>query len=295
MERIKINKWLKQIYQTDNQFSNWFGYYTYDALDTEHKKMLCNRASFDGCLLSKGMEIEVGYYDIQNNSWHHIGKSDSFNWQQGAMLQWIPNSKNRVIYNCSQNDKIISRIKNIETGESRDLQFPIYDLSVDGKFAICLNYERAYFCRAYHYQSVINSVYDVPIAEDDGIFRLDIETNSLSRILSIQEIINQDYREHFVESKHWVEHIMISPSGKRFCFLHRFSPVDDVLKYETRLCIADIDGKNLQVVSDWEKYSLSHFAWRDNNWIVVDTAYDSQHHIIAFTTDWQKVIKDLAL
>ena len=190
MEKIKISKWLRPIYKTNNQYSNWFGYYTFDTLDTEHKKMLCNRASFDGCELSKGMEIELGYYDTGNNSWHHIGVSDSFNWQQGAMLQWIPNDRNRVIYNCSKNGKIISRIHNIGTGESCDLKFPIYDLSPDGKFALCLNYERSYFCRAYHYQSVVNKDYDVPIAEDDGIFRLDIETDNLSRILSIQEIIN---------------------------------------------------------------------------------------------------------
>ena len=265
MEKIKISKWLRPIYKTNNQYSNWFGYYTFDTLDTEHKKMLCNRATFDGCELSKGMEIELGYYDTDNNSWHHIGVSDSFNWQQGAMLQWIPNDRNRVIYNCSKNGKIISRIHDIGTGESCDLKFPIYDLSPDGKFALCLNYERSYFCRAYHYQSVVNKDYDVPIAEDDGIFRLDIETDNLSRILSIQEIINYDHRDYFNEYKHWVEHIMISPSGKRFCFLHRFSPIDDVLKYETRLCIADIDGRNLQVVPDWDKYSLSHFAWRDED------------------------------
>jgi hypothetical protein len=64
MEKIKISKWLRPIYKTNNQYSNWFGYYTFDTLDTEHKKMLCNRASFDGCELSKGMEIEFGYLTV---------------------------------------------------------------------------------------------------------------------------------------------------------------------------------------------------------------------------------------
>lgn len=64
---------------------------------------------------------------------------------------------------------------------------------------------------------------------------------------------------------------MISPSSKRFCFLHRFSPIDNVYKYETRLFIADIDGHNLQLISGWESFSWSHFGWKNDDEFVIYT------------------------
>ena len=182
---------MKKINITPNDGKHYFfGYYDLQPYDKTGKMHLAHRVSFMGRNPVLGETAELGYIDLTTNTFVYLATTCAWNFQQGAMLQWIPNDRNRVIYNCSKNGKIISRIHDIGTGESCDLKFPIYDLSPDGKFALCLNYERSYFCRAYHYQSVVNKDYDVPIAEDDGIFRLDIETDNLSRILSIQEIIN---------------------------------------------------------------------------------------------------------
>lgn len=105
----------------------------------------------------------------------------------------------------------------------------------------------------------------------DGIFEIDLENNIRKRLISIHEIINTEKRSFFDIYKHWLEHVMISPSGKKFCFLHRFSPEDNVFKYETRLFIADIDGSNLQLIPDSEKYSWSHFGWKTDDEFVIYT------------------------
>ena len=64
---------------------------------------------------------------------------------------------------------------------------------------------------------------------------------------------------------------MINPSGTKFCFLHRFSSMDDVYKYQTRLFIADIDGKNLKIIPGWQDFQWSHFGWRGDYSFVIYT------------------------
>lgn len=267
MERKKLTAFVNEVFVTSGSDSEWFGYYNYDTLNHNQTKLLCNKSKNEAVAPEKGMTIELGYYDIPSGDWHHIGESDSWNWQQGCMMQWLPGdgNENKVIYNTSRNNHLISVIHDISTGEDRFLNWSIYGLTPDGKKSIALNMERSYWCRAYHYQSVANKEYDVPIPEDDGIFEIDLDNNTRRRIVDIHDVIKLDADANFSELKHWLEHIMISPSGKRFCFLHRYSPVNDTYHYQTRLCVADVDGQNLQVVSGWRDYGQSHFGWRDDD------------------------------
>ncbi|WP_320914067.1 hypothetical protein [Butyricimonas paravirosa] len=272
---VKFSKYLKLQFETNSDLVEWFGYYNYDTLDQSQTRMLCNRAEFEGVVPLKGMRIELGYYDISNGDWHRIGNSDSWNWQQGSMMQWIPGegNENKVIYNCSKDNHLAAKICDVVTGEVKDLDWTIYGITPDGKKSITLEMERSRWCRAYHYKSVENLKQEGRIIDSDGIFELDLESNTRKRIISIQNIVNTDYRDYFNECKHWLEHIMINPSGTRFCFLHRFSPVNNVYKYQTRLCIANIDGSNLQIIDGWEKYRWSHFGWKSDSEFVIYTVH----------------------
>lgn len=270
MSNCRITSYVKPIFQTPKDACYWFGYYNYDPINLDGKKLLCNRAEFDATPIVRGMTIDVGFFDLTTKEWQPIGKTDSFNWQQGAMLQWIPTNgiEDRLIYNCSHDGHIISKIHDINTGKIKELDYPIYGITPDGKKSISLNMERAYWCRGYHYQSVSNPKYDVDVAEDDGIYEIDLEANSCRRIISIEEVINLDYDPSFEKAKHWLEHVMISPDGARFCFLHRFS-LSDIFQYETRLFVANIDGSDLQVVDGWRQYRWSHFGWGHNGSFVI--------------------------
>lgn len=278
MKRNKIGKHLVRVFETpSSEYSEWFGYYNYDPLSSDHTKLLCGRSSVDGVAPSKGMTIELGYYDIPSGIWHKIGKSDSWNWQQGAMLQWLPaeGGETSVVYNTSRNNRLVSVIYDINTGEEKEIDWPVYGITPDGRKSISLDLERSYWCRAYHYQSVVNPEKEGRIYGDDGIFEIDLTRNTRKRILSIQSIVECDASPDFSSKKHWLEHVMISPSGKRICFLHRFSSMDNVMDYGTRLCIADADGGNLQVIPGWNRFVWSHFGWNDDDSFSIYTVEDS--------------------
>lgn len=270
MKTYKTSKYISKVFETAGEHTEWGGYYNYDFLSADKTKLLCNRTNFDGRAISSDDIVEVGYYDTQNGSWHPLDKSDSFNWPQATMLQWIPGTDNKeIIFNLSKDGRIISRIINIDSLESRDLCFPIYGITPDGKRSITLNLERSYWTPAYHYQSVINEECNVDVLEGDGIFSLDLNKNELVRIIDIKDVIAANHEPEFDGGVHWLEHIMISPSGTRFVFLHRFRLGRSSRR--TRMLIANIDGSDMQVIGDsaWKRQAWSHFAWSGDDAFVM--------------------------
>lgn len=281
MKSRKISNYLTQVFETKDKSAEWFGYYNYDPLNHDKTRMLCNRSKSEKPTIKPEDYIELGYYEIESGEWHHIDYSNAWNWQQGAMMQWLPGegNQNKVIYNCSKNNHLISRIKDLNTDETIDVNWSIYGITPDGKKSITLDFERSYWCRAYHYQTVANPEKDGRVIEGDGIFEIDLEKNKRRLLIDIQEIINFCPDEEFKLMKHWVEHIMINPAGDRFCFLHRYSSEGNVLSYKTRLFIANIDGTGLSVIPNWNKFMWSHFGWRGGDDFAIYTYQGYRHPI----------------
>ena len=267
MKKIKLSKYVEKIFETPSkEYSEWFGYYNYDTLTSDHSKLLCNRIKEDGISPRADLQIEIGYYDIPSGIWHHVGDSDSWNWQQGCMAQWLNDAE--IIYNSSENGHHIAIIYNIKTHSNRKIDWAIYGITPDGKKSFSLDMERAHWCRAYHYESVKDFSKDGLLYEEDGIFEIDLEKNTCKRIISIQDIIALDTRPYFKYAKHWLEHIMINRDGTKFCVLHRFSPQDNVYKYCTRLIIVDAVNLQMQCVKGWEHTQWSHFGWNGNDFAI---------------------------
>jgi len=269
---VYISKYLKPLFRTESKDSSeWFGYYNYDPLNCDHTKMLANRIVVDGVAPNKETSIQIGYYDLRSGRWNQIDESDSWNWQQGAMAQWLPVKGNPIVFNCSSKNKLVAKVCDIDSGKQRIIDWPIYGITPDGNKSITIDLERSYWCRAYHYQSVIKKEKDGLVWPEDGIFEVDLINNSRKTLIGIDTIIHTDYKAYFEGCKHWLEHVMINPSGTKFCFLHRFSSPKNVYSYSTRLFVADSDGSNLSLVPGWEDTIYTHFGWESDNDFAVYT------------------------
>jgi hypothetical protein len=222
--------------------------------------MLAHRVSFDGRAVTEDDEAEVGYYDLDNGQWHRLGVTKAFNWQQGAMLQWLPpDYASRVIYNDREENRFVSTIVDVETEGQKMIPFPIYAVHPSGRFALAANYERLYFCRpGYNYQGVVNPKWDCPIHEEDGIFRVDLETGEVELLISTRQVCDMGELPPDAEAyNHWLEHMMWNPSGSRFAFLHRWDNPPG--GHTTRLFTANADGSDIYQFPDVGFYS--HMGW----------------------------------
>ncbi len=183
------------------------------------------------------------------------------------MLQWNPaHPEDEVVYNCMIDGEYCAAVLNINTGKKRFLDRPVANISSDGKYALSINFSRLYDFRAgYGYADIRDPFYDVKHSGEDGVFLIDMETGKSRLILSMQEI--WDFTGSFFkeDQKLNINHITFNPSASRFVALVRNFPKPET-RHDTALITADINGKDLFLLSD---YAIqSHYHWKNDEEII---------------------------
>lgn len=239
---------------TDKPVS-FYGYYTSSPENDKGQIVFCSPLS----------DNKVGVYVRDNGQDIFIGETMTYNLQQGCMSQWGYTYCNRVYYNRynEDGDYYECAVYDVDLYKEIDLlPMPINALSKQEDYALSLNYDRlaqmrpdyGYFCR----KNVV-----LPENENDGIWHVDIKTKEIKLIISLRQLIDLKPMETMQGAKHKVNHIDISPDGKRFMFLHRWvGPQGRFM----RLITANADGSDLYILNG-DKMT-SHSYWIDNNHIV---------------------------
>lgn len=241
---------------------HWFGYYDKFQFDPTDRYVLGMEVDFEGRMPKVGDEIAIGIIDIEDGDrWTSIGSTTAWCWQQGCMLQWIPQSANEVIWNERGDGGYVSRIYNTETKQSRCLPEAIYTIAPDGKTAIGTDFRRIDHMRpGYGYTGIPDPNFDTLAPEDVGIYSIDLATGGSKQIVSIAEVASLPYRHgDLSEAKHYFNHLLFNTDGSRFIFLHRWRFGEG--GFQTRMMTANADGSGLHVVDDYGK--MSHFIWKD--------------------------------
>lgn len=246
----------------------FFGYYDKSPWDASGRYMLCLRAENTWSDVSPKSKADILLIDTENNNAvKKIAETSAWNVQQACMLQWLgPDFSRRIIYNDCRNGAYVSVILDLETGIEKVICAPIYTVSIDGKTALTLDFSRLYNHRpGYGYYNVIEKTKDIGLPDTYCIWRIDLESGNVSPLLKYTDFAEFQPRCEMLEqgSVHKVNHLMLSPNGKRFMVLYRWFSGQQ--KY-TRLVTCDIDGKNMYVLSDDDM--VSHCYWKNNNEII---------------------------
>ncbi len=257
---------------------NWFGYYDKLQFDPTNRYVLCMQVDFEMRSPKKDDVIKMAYIDLHDNDkWTEIGESRSWGWQQGCMLQWVPGSKSKVIWNDRRDNEFVSIVKDIKTGETKILDKAIYALSPDGKSAIGTDFARIQnYRKGYGYPGGIDLYKEQNAPEKSGIYKIDLESGKAKLILSYSAISKIPHAGQDISTKwHYFNHLLVSPNGKRFIFLNRWrdAPISDEIlanpaeynkirgKYTTRMFTVGMDGKDTYLLDPSGK--TSHFIWKD--------------------------------
>ena len=169
--------------------------------------------------------LRVGMVDLQDGDrWIELGTTSAWCWQQGCMLQWLPGSKTEVLWNDRQDDKFVCHILDVQTRKQRTLPAPVYAVSPDGRWAISTDFRRLNDQRpGYGYAGIADPNKDKLAPDDVGIWKLDLTTGKQTLLVSVADAVkfpNPD--RDWLGAKHWFNHLLVSPDGKRFIFLHRW-------------------------------------------------------------------------
>ncbi len=242
---------------------HWFGYYDKLEFDPTNRYVLSNEVDFEHRTPMADDVINVGMVDTQQGDrWIPLGTSAAWGWQQGCMLQWVPGTQSKVIWNDRQDGGYVSHVLDVKTSKRRTLPRPIYALSPDGRFAVTADFARIQRLRpGYGYQGVVDPFIDVKAPKESGIWRMDLESGDSQLIVSLADLAAMPhFGEKLTDYWNYVNHLLVSPSGERFIFLHRLRKTLES-GFITRMFTAKLDGSDLYML-DPSGYT-SHFIWRD--------------------------------
>lgn len=242
---------------------HWFGYYDKLQFDPTSRYVLGMGVDFEHRSPKPDDVIEIGMVDIEDGDrWTTLGHSTAWCWQQGCMLQWIPRSRDTVLWNDRDDGRYVCRILNIQTKALRTIPHPIYALSPNGKTAIATDFRRLGHTRpGYGYNGIPDPNEKVSLPDDTGIFHVDLETGEQKLLHSVDEVAKFGPQLASMQGskKHWFNHLLFNPVGTRFVFLHRWeTPTGG---RETRMVTANADGSDLRIID--ANGLTSHFIWRD--------------------------------
>ena len=249
---------------------HWFGYYDKLQFDPTNRYALGIEGTFEHRLPTPDDKVKVGMVDIDDNDrWIELGESHSWSWHQGCMLQWLPGSKSEILWNDREGDQFVCHILDVKTKKRRTLPVPIYAIRPDARWAIATDFRRLYDARPETGYAGIPDPNRAVLAPDNaGVWRVDLRTGKQELLISYAHVAKIPWAgADWTGAKHWFNHLLYSPDGARFVFLHRWRTKDQGRAFTTRMFIADQDGKNLRLLDSNGK--TSHFNWRDSNHLLV--------------------------
>ena len=254
----------------DDNAEYFFGYYDKSPEDVTGRYVLCLKADDTWSNVAPAspaqiLLIDTSLPDTDPARMKVLAETHTWNVQQGCMLQWLgPDYNREIIYNDFRDGKYCSVVLDVFSGAERVLAMPVYCVAADGSFALTLDFSRLHRLRpGYGYSNLLEETKDQKIPASTAIWKLDIVTNTITPILPYTAFSNFEPRPEMKNAEHKVNHIMLSPSGKRFMVLHRW--FDGQRKY-TRLITVNVDGAGMYNLSDDDM--VSHCYWKNDEEII---------------------------
>jgi len=291
---------------TNGPKQHWFGYYDKEEVDPTGRYVL--GMEVDNFFRSPTQDdiLKIGMIDLEDGKrWIELGQTSAWSWQQGCMLQWLPGSKEEVIWNARMENQFVSVVHNIKTGAQRILPKAIYTLDPNGEFAIATDFSRIDNMRiGYGYVGGVDPNYEVKAPDNTGIYKVDLRSGKVELIVSYDQISEIPHQGTNIEGKwHYFNHLLVSPDSRRFIFLNRYR--DFTLtpemradpeayakyvrgKYTTRMFTANtLDGSDVYELDRSGK--TSHFIWRDPEHVLAWTRREDQYGFFLFEDQTRKV------
>ena len=271
----------------------FFGYYDFSQFDNSEKRLLVH--TVDKKAHTSKSKAEIGYFNIDNNKYTKITNTSAWSWQQGARLRWNPLDNNQILYNDVSDNEYCTKIWDIENNKCiKTFCAALYDIDPKMKYGLSLNFSRLQRLRPGYGYNVLEDLTEGEQAPKyDGIFYVDLDSNSKKLIISLHMLANMMQDKE--ANEHYINHISIAPDGKHFIFFHIWT-LKDSKAWKTRLYVCEPTGRELKQLECVDR--VSHYDWKNNNEIMV-TCYDTnknQYYCVYNIEDGTKtILKDKCL
>lgn len=247
-------------------FHCYFGYYDKSPINRGGSCLLYLKVK-DGAVPTDIAEVCI--YDMKTGYSRVVGSTNTWNWQQGAMEQWISDEKisyNRFNSNSHSYETVISDIK---TSTNEYLNRATYAYNKDYTKSLSLNFYRLdVFAKGYGYPYEVDSM----IEEKDGIWEQSIPIGNAELILPLSEVIA--YNPHYIGGvQHYINHVTYCPDENYIMFIHRWQEKGGT--FTSRLLLYNLKERKLSTILD--NAHVSHYCWKSDRELLI-YATDAKGH-----------------
>lgn len=265
-EKIRVEGNVQRVTPKDG-FEYYYGYYDKSPWDATGRYMIALRVKQAYKSVAPKERGTVVLIDTRNhNEVIEIGKTESWNVQQGCMTQWLgPDFQTKLIYNDFRNGQYCSIIFNVkDMKEEKTLPLPVYDVARDGTFALSLDFNRLHRMRpGYGYSNLPDKTKGILCPDETCIWKMEIPDGKVTPMLKYTDMAAFEPDESMADAEHKVNHLMISPNGKRFMVLHRWFKNG---RKHTRLVTCNVNKTEMYNLSD--DVFVSHCYWKNDHEIL---------------------------
>lgn len=245
---------------TTSSHSSFFGYYDKSPENSKGLILICVTDANTSQTPSLNQKVELCVFNQQGEVLVRV-PVNVHNWQQGCRAQWLDDDL--FMYNCFEPEAKIylSRVYSVSEGrEVRNFDLPVQD-SFNKEYFISLNYQRLMTLRPdYGYRNLPNlNAASLSDLVSDGLWKVDYATGDSSLFISIAAACHLKPSEVFEGAEHKLNHVIISPDGAQFIFMHRF--LVNGQRFD-RLIVANSVTAEMRLLSDFGM--VSHCYWVDN-------------------------------
>ena len=255
-------------YQITTREGFFFGFHDKTPFSYDDSKLLAHRYRGDDRRTpDTDDQVDIGYFEGADYlQFKPLHRSTAWNWNQGAMLQWIGET-DHLIFNDFDGKRHVAKISDCAGSLLETLDLPIGAVSPDGTKA--LSYDFARLRRGmpgYGYSNGSDPDYgvNIPGREGSGLKLIELKNSEVRELFTLADIAALEPEESMQGAFHYFTHCLFNPSGGRFAFFHRWL-VDDNLRF-TRLITCDMQGKDIYIFPT--AGMVSHYAWKDDQHVL---------------------------
>lgn len=239
----------------------FFGYYDLQQLSAKKDKLLVTAVSVGADAARDPAQVQ--WVDTADGSFHEIGTTRAWCWQQGCRLRWHPVRPDTVMYNDLEGGRYVCRIVSLQTGKTETVPEALYDITPDGRYGLSLDYPRLQRLRpGYGYGAVPDETRGELLPDKAAIWRLDLHTGETVPVVTYGHLA--ELSPEAAGHENYINHISVSPDGERFSFFHLWTVGQ---RWNGRLYVARVDGSAIQCVEDG--FIPSHYCWLGDDALLI--------------------------
>lgn len=243
------------------------GYYDKPPTDRTGSRLLALRVDRIDRVPDSGDEAAIGHFDLRTGAFRALATTTAFNWQQGAMVQWLgPTHDREILFNRQGTDGFEAVVLDVESGVERSLDRAAYAVNESGTLALSVDFERHYWCRrGYSYGGIVRPEKNRDIVDGDGLWLTDVKTGTSRLVVDIGTLRSLQPLSSMEGATHYVEHASFGPDGDSFAFYHRWKLQTGGIY--TRVFTSRVTDPKVHLV--WDSGRASHMCWLDGERILI--------------------------